>query len=134
MKRFFFFGFGLLMVFDTLAQVCFKFTAINALPLEMNIDWPVRVFGHAWIYGALGGYIGAFFTWMTLLKRLSIGSSFAASHIEVVSVMILSTWIFNEPLTFAKVSGALLILVGIGCLAVAEEKIAKAAANHEKQG
>ncbi len=133
MKRFFIIGFGLLMMFDTMAQICFKFTAIHALPLEMNTAWLLRVFGHIWIYGAILGYIGAFFTWMTLLKRLSIGSSFAASHAEVVSVMLLSIWIFNEPLTIVKVTGAVLILAGIFCLAIAEEKIAQAEATHAAQ-
>jgi hypothetical protein len=123
MKRFFFVGFGILMAFDTLAQICFKFTAVNALPLEFSTGWLARVFLHPWIYGSLIGYIGTFFTWLTLLKRLSIGASFAASHVEVVSVMIISVWVFNEPMTLAKIAGATLILIGIVCLAIAEEKL-----------
>jgi drug/metabolite transporter (DMT)-like permease len=123
MKKFFFLGFGLLMAFDTLAQICFKFTANNALPLELSSDWLARVLLHPWIYGSIIGYIGTYFTWLTLLKRLSIGASFAASHMEVVSVMLVSVWLFNEPMTWPKLSGAVLILAGIFCLAIAEEKL-----------
>jgi len=122
MNKFFIVGFSMLMIFDTLSQICFKLTANEALPLEMNLEWLGRVFGHIWIYGALLGYAGAFFTWMKVLNRLSIGSSYAASHIDVVSVMILSIWIFEEPLTIPKAVGALIILSGIICLAIAEEK------------
>ncbi len=124
MKKFFFIGFGVLMTFDTLAQICFKYTANNALPFEMSTDWIIRLFLHPWIYGSIIGYIGTYFTWLTLLKRLSIGASFAASHMEVVSVMLVSVWIFDEPLTLPKLAGAILILAGIMCLAFAEEKLA----------
>ena len=68
MKRFYLLGFLTLMLFDTLAQVSFKYASLHAGPLVMDIAWLGRVFGHIWIYGAFVGYIGAFFTWMTLLK------------------------------------------------------------------
>ncbi|HTR00303.1 MAG TPA: EamA family transporter [Candidatus Acidoferrum sp.] len=123
MKKFHFAGFGLLMMFDTLSQVSFKYTATLALPLEFSLDWVWRVVSHIWLYGAILGYIGAFFTWMTLLKRVAVGPAFAASHLEVISVMLLSWWLFNEPITVAKVLGALLILGGIVCLAVAEQQL-----------
>src|SRR3989442_10264020 len=48
--------------------------------LEFSTAWLARVFGQPWIYGAFVGYIGAFFSWMTLLKRAPIGPAFAASH------------------------------------------------------
>lgn len=122
MKKFFFLGFMSLMLFDTLAQVCTKLAAIHAAPLEVNAEWLIRVFSHLWIYGSLAGYSGAFFTWMLLLKRLSVGSSFAASHLEVVSIMFVSYFLFNEPITIVKLAGAILILAGIVCLAISEEK------------
>jgi drug/metabolite transporter (DMT)-like permease len=123
MKHFYLIGFLLLMAFDTLGQICFKYTAIHALPLEMNTAWLWRVFSQPWVYGSFVGYIGAFFTWMTLLKRVSIGPAFAASHLEVVSVMLLSVILFNEPITLVKTLGTLLIIAGIVCLAFAEKDI-----------
>ncbi|MEO7065914.1 MAG: EamA family transporter [Rhodanobacter sp.] len=120
MRRFYVFGFLLLMGFDTLAQVSFKYAGTEALPFAANMAWVLRVFSHPWIYGALVGYVGAFFTWMALLKHAPIGPAFAASHLEVVSVMLLSIWLFNEPLTLPRVLGALLIIAGIVCLGLAE--------------
>jgi drug/metabolite transporter (DMT)-like permease len=116
MKRFYLFGFLLLMGFDTLAQISFKYAGAHALPVAASAAWLLRVFGQPWIYGALVGYIGAFFTWMALLKHAPIGPAFAASHLEVVSVMLLSVWLFDEGLTPARVLGALLIVTGIDCL------------------
>ncbi len=120
MRRFYIPGFLLLMSFDTLAQISFKYAGTYALPVAADVAWLLRVFGQPWIYGALVGYIGAFFTWMALLKHAPIGPAFAASHLEVVSVLLLSIWLFNEPLTWPRGIGALLIIGGILCLGLAE--------------
>jgi drug/metabolite transporter (DMT)-like permease len=120
MKRFYLIGFLLLMAFDTLAQVSFKYAGNAAFPPQASLAWLYRVFSQPWIYGAVIGYIGAFFTWMALLKHAPIGPAFAASHLEVVSVMLLSVWLFGEHLNAARVVGAIAILAGIVCLGMAE--------------
>lgn len=122
MKRFYLVGFALLMAFDTLTQLCFKMAGNHALPVQANLAWLLRVFGEPWVYGSVLGYVGAFFTWMSLLKHAPIGPAFAASHLEVVSVMGLSIWLFHEPLTATKLLGALAILAGIVCLGLAERE------------
>lgn len=113
MRLFYIIGFFILLSFDTLAQISFKYASIHALPLTYDIAWLTRIMTHYWIYGALVGYIGAFFTWMTLLKHAPIGPAFAATHLDLISVTIISIWLFNEPLTLNKILGATLILVGV---------------------
>ena len=120
MKRFYIIGFLVLMAFDTLAQLSFKMAGESALPLEFSPAWLVRVFGQPWIYGAFVGYIGAFFTWMSLLKHAPIGPAFAASHLEIISVLALSYWLFNEPIGWPQIIGCMFIVAGIMCLAVSE--------------
>jgi drug/metabolite transporter (DMT)-like permease len=119
-KRFYLVGFTLLLAFDTLNLLCFKAAGMHALPLEMSAAWLVRVFSHPWVYGAIAGYIGAFVTWMSLLKHAPIGPAFAASHLEVVTAMALSWWVFAEPVTTTQIVGAVVIVAGIVCLAFAE--------------
>jgi drug/metabolite transporter (DMT)-like permease len=128
-KRFYVVGFLALVAFDTLAQVSFKLAGEHALPLEFSADWLARVFGEPWIYGALLGYAGAFFTWMTLLEHAPIGPAFAASHLEVVSVMAVSALAFHEPIGWPQLLGAVLIALGIACLARSEGREAPAAAS-----
>ncbi|MBF7687868.1 DMT family transporter [Acinetobacter rathckeae] len=125
MRLFYLVGFSVLMLFDTLAQVSFKLASNHAMPLTFDVPWLLRVFGNVWIYGALIGYIGSFFTWMTLLEKAPIGPAVAASHIELVSVTLLSVWLFNEPLTAFKVCGMALIVIGVLFLAKGEAKIYK---------
>ena len=131
MKRFYLLGFLLLMGFDTLAQISFKVAGTQALPVEASLAWLLRVFGQPWVYGAVIGYVGAFFTWMALLKHAPIGPAFAASHLEVVSVMLLSIWLFDERLTLARTLGALAIIAGIVCLGLAESREHEPAADAE---
>lgn len=119
-KRFYLIGFLVLMAFDTLAQLSFKQAGNAALPLELSSAWLVRVFGQPWIYGAFVGYIGAFFTWMSLLKRAPIGPAFAASHLEIISVLALSHYLFGEDIGWPQIVGCLFIIAGIICLALSE--------------
>jgi drug/metabolite transporter (DMT)-like permease len=119
---FYLIGFLLLMGFDSIGAISFKYAGMHALPVEANLAWLLRLFGRPWVYGAVVGYIGAFFTWMTLLKHAPIGPAFAASHLEVVSVMLLSVWLFDEHLTLARVLGAVAIVAGIACLGFAQSR------------
>jgi len=117
MKRFYIIGFLCLMASDTLAQICFKLAGTAAEPLAFDVDWVLRIMTSPWSYGALFGYICSFVSWMTLLRYAPIGPAFAASHLELVTVTILSVWLFHEPLTLSKVAGGLLIVLGVLCLA-----------------
>lgn len=116
-RKFYIMGFLVLMFFDTLTQISMKYAGNVALPMELNLAWVSRVLKTAWLYLALGGYLGSFVTWMTLLKHAPVGPSFAASHLEIISVTLLSIWIFHEPLTPLKITGGILILLGVMCLA-----------------
>ncbi len=114
------FGFGLLMAFDTAAQISFKMAGMHAYPPEANMHWVLRLFLQPWIYGAIIGYVGAFFTWISLLQRAPIGPAFAASHLEVVSVMLISALAFGEHIGIGQAIGAVVIVSGIICLALGE--------------
>ena len=120
MSRFFLIGFALLLIFDTAGQVGFKLAADSTAPALFNIEWAVRVFKEPWIYFAVGGYIGAFFTWMSLLKKAPIGPAFAASHLEIVTVLIISVAFLGERLSWLQILGCLSIVVGVIILAATE--------------
>ncbi len=118
------FGFLILMTFDTLTQISFKLAGAHAFPPEANLAWLLRLVAEPWAYAAVAGYVGAFATWMKLLEHAPIGPAFAASHLEVVSVMLLSVWLFDERVGSVQISGALMIVAGIVCLALGERKAA----------
>jgi drug/metabolite transporter (DMT)-like permease len=120
MKRFYLLGFLALVCFDTCAQICFKLTANHAMPPEANLAWLLRIASSPWVYAAIACYIGAFVTWMTLLEHAPIGPAFAASHLEVISVIALSVVLFGERIGTPQWIGSTLIIAGIVCLAISE--------------
>ena len=118
MRRFYLIGFLLLACFDTLGQVGFKLAAVRTAPATFDADWIVRIFLERWIYLSVAGYIGAFFTWMTLLRHAPIGPAFAASHSEIVTVLFISFTFLGERLSIYQIVGGLLIISGLGVLAM----------------
>jgi len=120
LKKFYLIGFVVLIVFDTFSQVCFKMTALHAAPFVISVEWLWRVLSEPWVYGAIVGYLGAFFTWMSLLRHAPVGPAFAASHLEVVGIMIVSVPLFGEALSGLQLAGAALIVAGVICLAMGE--------------
>ncbi|MBS0216838.1 MAG: DMT family transporter [Proteobacteria bacterium] len=122
MRRLYAIGFPTLMAFDTLAQTFFKIAGNHALPFAADLSWILRVAEQPWTWVALCGYLGAFLTWMRLLRDAPIGPAFAASHLEVVSVLLVSAWWLHERITPLQLLGALVIVLGIGLLAISESR------------
>jgi multidrug transporter EmrE-like cation transporter len=113
-------GFLLLAIVDTVAHLCFKLAAIRAAPFAVDLPWVLRAASQPWLYGAMSSYVVAFFIWIRLLQAAPVGTAFAVSHIDVVTVLIASSVFLQEPISGYQMSGATLILCGVGCLAVAQ--------------
>lgn len=120
--RFYAIGFSVLVVFDSWTQVAFKLASRQTGEFLFEMHWLKAAALSPWILGAVGGYIGAFVTWMTLLKHAPVGPAFAASHLEVAVVLIVSVMLFGERLTPGQIAGALCIVGGIVLLSLSESK------------
>jgi drug/metabolite transporter (DMT)-like permease len=120
--RFYVLGFGALMLFDTWTQVSFKLAAVQTGEFVPTLAWLKAAVLSPWIYGAVAGYLGAFVTWMTLLKHVPVGPAFAASHLEVIAVLIVSVLYFGERLAPLQIVGALCIVLGIVLLSLSESR------------
>jgi drug/metabolite transporter (DMT)-like permease len=118
--KFYLIGFVALIAFDTFSQICFKMAALQGEPFQVEVEWLSRIFHTPWVYGAIIGYLGAFMTWMTLLRHAPVGPAFAASHLEVVGVIVISVPLFGEVLNIFQMFGAVLIVAGVVCLAQGE--------------
>jgi drug/metabolite transporter (DMT)-like permease len=120
--RFYAIGFGALLAFDSWTQVAFKLASRQTGEFLFEMHWLRAAALSPWILGAVGGYIGAFITWMTLLKHAPVGPAFAASHLEVVVVLIISVLLFGEHLSPGQIAGAVCIVGGIVLLSLSESK------------
>ncbi len=122
MLRFYLVGFFILMVFDTVGQIGFKLAAMGMGPLEFTPGWISGAVFQKWIYVAVLGYIGAFVTYLTLLRKAPVGPAFAASHLEIVSTLILSVLLLGESLSLMQIGGGVLIILGILVFAWGESR------------
>jgi len=131
-RRFYVLGFAALLLFDTLTQVFFKLATRHAGAFEANSAWILGIVHNGWIYAALLGSVLAFVTWMTLLKHAPLGPAFAASYLEVVTILMVSVVYFGERLAPIQAVGALCIVAGIVCLSIGKSK--QAGAEHAPAG
>ena len=115
-------GFLLLTTVDTSAHILFKLTASGAAPLEASVSWIGRVLTQWWVYAAIACYVATFFVWISLLRRAPVGTAFAVSHLDVVTVMAGSALLLHEHISWIQIAGAVLILGGIGCLSASEAR------------
>jgi len=120
--QFYLIGFGTLAFFDTFTQVSLKLATQRTGEFAFALTWLHAAVLAPWVYGAIAGYLGAFFTWMKLLEHAPVGPAFAASHVDVVTVLLISVPLFNERLGAKQIAGALLIGAGILLLALSESK------------
>jgi drug/metabolite transporter (DMT)-like permease len=120
--RFYVIGFSVLAVFDTMTQVSFKLAAQRTGEFTFALAWLKAAALAPWIYLAVAGYLGAFVTWMTLLEHAPVGPAFAASHVDVVTVLLISVPLFGEHLTPIQIAGAACIVAGILLLSRSEAK------------
>jgi len=104
--RFYVLGFAALAAIDTTTQVSLKLAAMHTGRL-----WDAAF--SPWTYVAVAGYLGAFAMWMLLLEHAPVGPAFAASHIDVVTVLAVSVPLFGERLTPLQIVGAACIVAGI---------------------
>lgn len=117
--RFLLVGFVLLLGFDTAAQLSLKAASTGALPLAFSFAWIVRLL-HQWtLYGAMAGFIAAFIVWMALLRRAPVGPAFAASNLDIVTVLVVSHLLFGEHIGWPQAVGTSLIVAGVACLGIA---------------
>jgi drug/metabolite transporter (DMT)-like permease len=117
LRRFYAAGFILLLLFDTTGQMGFKLAATGAGAARLDWQWLFAIFSGPWVYLAAAAYVGAFFVWMTLLQHAPIGPAFAASHLEIVTVLILSVTLLGETLSVWQITGSGFVLAGIAVLA-----------------
>jgi drug/metabolite transporter (DMT)-like permease len=115
-------GFAALVLIDTWTQIAFKLASRQTGEFILNTRWLSAAAVSPFIYGAIAGYIAAFLAWMTLLEHAPVGPAFAASHLEVVTVLIISVPLFGEHLSAGKLAGAACIVTGIIMLSLSESR------------
>lgn len=127
MRRSILLGFLLLLTFDTGGQVGMKLAADRIGEMDLGA-WLARVVEEPLIHLVLLCYLGAFLTYVSLLKYAPVGPAYAAAHGHIVSVLAISMLFLGERLTLIQGAGVLAIIAGVAILAVTETRPESASA------
>ncbi|MEJ1934549.1 hypothetical protein WDZ92_30495 [Nostoc sp. NIES-2111] len=120
MNRRFLAGFLILLAFDTMGQVGFKLVADRVGAGSLDPAWVSALLHTPALNPGAAAYCGAFFTYMGLMRTADVGPLFAATHLDLVTVTLLSILWFGERLAPGQVAGLVLILGGVTMLGAEE--------------
>ena len=79
-----------------------------------RIAFLAQLFANPWVLAAVAAGFGAAMCCMLALNRLPLSHAYPFMRLSFVAVMLLCAALFGEPLTLAKLAGALLICAGVG--------------------
>ena len=103
----------MLLMFETICQVSLKKAGLSVGAFDFTLDDFRRALSTPWLWSAIGCYLGAFLSWITILRKSTLSSAFATSAIVFVAVMVSSWIIFGEKVGMLQIAGSCVILIGI---------------------
>jgi multidrug transporter EmrE-like cation transporter len=66
-----------------------------------------------WVVSALAAALLASLTWIAAISRLELSHAYPFTSLSFVLIMLLSGFLFNEPITVSKLLGTGLVVAGI---------------------
>jgi len=111
----------LTIVLTAYGQLAIKWQVNLAGPMPDNSHgvlgyyWSLLL--NPWVISALAAAFVAMLAWMAAMTRFELSHAYPFMAANFVVVGLVSVWLFNEPLTAAKVIGVLLICAGIAVVA-----------------
>lgn len=109
---------ALTIIFTVYGQLIIKWQVGKAgtLPIGLadKIEFLLRLVFNGWV---LSGFVAAFLAslaWMAAMTKFDLSHAYPFMSLAFVLVLILSGFLFQEPITWHKIVGMMLIVVGIG--------------------
>lgn len=84
--------------------------------VPQQLIWALQLLMDPWIWTVVIAVIVASIAWLAAISRLELSIAYPLMSTSLILVVLLGVLAFDEPLTVAKMGGALLVLVGL-CVA-----------------
>ena len=108
---------ALTIIFTVYGQIVIKWQASNAGPFPEDFNdkllFLLRLVFNPWVLSGLAAAFLASLAWMAAMTKFDLSHAYPFMSLAFVLVLFLSAFFFNEPLTFSKIAGMALIVVGI---------------------
>ena len=103
----------LLLGFETGCQMSLKKAGLDVGAFDFSRTAFARALAEPWLWSAIGCYIGAFLSWITILRKSTLSAAFTTSAVVFVAVMAASWVVFGEHVGVLQIAGSSIILVGV---------------------
>ncbi len=111
-----YFYIGLTIVFTVYGQLVLKWRIrdFGALPADSmeKIRFLVLLIFDPAIFSTFVAAFLASLAWMAAMTRFDLSYAYPFTSLSFVTVLLLSAWLLNEPLTWQKAVGVALIVIG----------------------
>ena len=103
--------------FTVYGQLILKWQVSQAGPFPVDtpgkIGFILRLLLNPWVMsGIVGGFL-AFLCWMAAMTKFELSYAYPFMSLSFLLVLIFSYLLFKEPLTTGKVTGVMLIIIGL---------------------
>lgn len=113
-----------------LASICLETGAQLAIKHAADIDamhasqfaWFLALVTEPWFSIAVLFYLFGFFVWMAILRYHKLSVAVPVSSVSDVTVVVVGTIVFSEPVSGSLICGILVIATGIWLLTLDESK------------
>jgi len=100
------------MIFAVIGQLLMK-KGVSVSELAPNFLAIVKTVLNPYLFGGLISYALSALIWLFVLQRFPLSVAYPAISLTYIIIVILSYFLFQEPLTYIKLSGVILIISGV---------------------
>ncbi|KAF1005289.1 MAG: 4-amino-4-deoxy-L-arabinose-phosphoundecaprenol flippase subunit ArnE [Luteibacter sp.] len=100
------------LVLDTGGQLAFKAAAGDERAGDGLARWKYML-ARPWIWVGIGCYVAEFLVWIAFLSLVPLSEGVLLGSINIVAIMVAGRFLFKEKLTPLRVTGILLVAVGV---------------------
>lgn len=100
------------VVLDTVGQLAFKAAATDETAATGLARWR-RLAAKPAIWIGIGSYLVEFLVWIAFLSLVPLSEAVLLGSINIVVIMLAGRWLFRERLTPLRVTGMLLVSLGV---------------------
>lgn len=102
---------------NTLANLLLKTGAgkIGTIPHDLSgiLSFSLKLVSNWFLIGGLFFFGLGFLVWVLILNKVPLGSAAPLMSLGYVFILVLSYFLFKEPITATKIVGVLVILLGV---------------------
>jgi drug/metabolite transporter (DMT)-like permease len=100
------------VVLDTGGQLAFKAAAGDPAAGDGVARWKYMA-ARPWLWLGVGCYVFEFLVWIAFLSLVPLSEGVLLGSINIVAIMVAGRFLFGEKLTRLRVTGILLVSVGV---------------------